>query len=129
MSIMEPTANQKHLHLTLRSRVEAAFLNGDPERLQEAFCNILSNAIKFTPEGGSIYISVAIDHGLELRVADTGEGIDPHFLPHVFDRFAQADLATRRQGGLGLGLAIVKDVIEAHRGRVEAVSEGKGQLL
>jgi CheY-like chemotaxis protein len=91
--------------------------------------NLLTNAIKFTPLGGLVSIS-AVDVGeqVELRVSDSGEGIEPEFLPHVFERFRQADSSpTRRHGGLGLGLAIVKQLVESHGGSVRAESSGLGQ--
>ena len=91
--------------------------------------NLLSNAVKFTPKGGRISVS-ARETGdrAEIAVTDTGIGIDPAFLPHVFDRFRQADSATtRRYGGLGLGLAIVHDLVRLHGGEVDVRSAGVGQ--
>ena len=101
---------------------------GDPDRLQQVVWNLLSNAIKFTPEGGTVEVCTKSDERfIELRVADSGIGIDPAFLPYVFDRFRQADSSTgRRFGGLGLGLAIVRHIIELHGGTVEAHSDGAG---
>ena len=91
--------------------------------------NLLSNAVKFTPDGGRISVSAAqIDDRIRIEVTDTGIGIEPAFLPHVFDRFRQADSATtRRYGGLGLGLAIVHDLVRLHGGDVEVRSAGVGQ--
>ncbi|HYD01173.1 MAG TPA: hybrid sensor histidine kinase/response regulator, partial [Phycisphaerales bacterium] len=102
---------------------------GDPARLQQVVWNLLSNAVKFTPAGGQIDVSVGREGDQAVvRVADSGEGISPEFLPAVFDRFRQADAATtRRHGGLGLGLAIVKQMVEAHGGMVRAESAGKGK--
>ena len=101
----------------------------DPDRVRQVIWNLLTNAIKFTPEGGSVVAGArAASDGVEIAVEDTGHGIAPDFLPHVFDPFRQADSSsTRRTRGLGLGLAIVHRIVEAHGGRVEAESEGLGQ--
>ena len=101
---------------------------GDPNRLQQVFWNLLSNAVKFTPRGGRVRVAVSqSDTQAEVTVSDTGEGIRPEFLPHVFDRFRQEDASTtRRHGGLGLGLAIVKQLVELHGGTVRAESAGHG---
>jgi signal transduction histidine kinase/ActR/RegA family two-component response regulator len=103
-------------------------VNGDPDRLQQVIWNLLSNAVKFTPAQGTVCVTLAraATH-LELRVADSGLGIKPEFLPHVFERFRQADsTTTRRHSGLGLGLAIVRHLVELHGGTVEVESEGEG---
>ena len=103
-------------------------VTGDPDRLQQVLWNLLANAIKFTPEGGRVdlLIQPSNDH-IEVRVVDTGLGISPDFLPHVFERFRQAHGApTRRHGGLGVGLAIVRQLVELHGGTVSAASEGLG---
>jgi signal transduction histidine kinase/DNA-binding response OmpR family regulator len=102
---------------------------GDPDRLQQVFWNLLSNAGKFTPKRGKITVRLARDGDMvRLSVADTGEGIDPEFLPYVFDRFRQADsTSSRRHGGLGIGLAIVQHLLQLHRGSVHAESAGKGR--
>jgi CheY-like chemotaxis protein len=103
-------------------------VRGDPNRLQQIFWNLLTNAVKFTPKGGRVAVTLqrANSH-LELDVADNGEGIDPAFLPHVFDRFRQADSSMeRRHGGLGLGLSIVKQLVELHGGTIRSMSAGKG---
>jgi CheY-like chemotaxis protein len=102
---------------------------GDGARLQQVIWNLLSNAIKFTNEGGRVEARLARTRSkIEITVSDTGMGIDPEFLPHVFDRFRQADsTSTRRYGGLGLGLAIVRHIVELHGGYVSASSPGKGQ--
>jgi len=104
-------------------------ISGDPVRLQQVVWNLLSNAIKFTPQGGTISVKLhRVDSGIEITVSDSGDGIDPEFLPHIFDRFSQGDCSiTRRQGGLGLGLAIVKHLVELHGGIVRADSAGKGR--
>ena len=104
-------------------------VNGDPDRLQQVLWNLLANAIKFTPEGGRVdlFIEPSNNH-IEVRVVDTGQGISPDFLPHVFERFRQAHGApTRRHGGLGVGLAIVRQLVELHGGTVRADSEGLGR--
>lgn len=123
-----PTAAQKRIGLTVKLP-EAAPLRGDAARLQQVIGNLLANAIKFTPEAGHVEVCLD-DEGSHLRlvVRDTGIGIDPDFLPYVFDRFRQADASrTRRHGGLGLGLAIVRQLVELHGGSVRAESAGPGQ--
>jgi PAS domain S-box-containing protein len=107
----------------------AGYVSGDCNRLQQVFWNLLSNAIKFTPRGGRVQVLLErVNSHLEVSVIDTGEGIKPEFLPHVFDRFRQADASTsRRHGGLGLGLAIVKQLVELHGGTIRAKSPGPGQ--
>ena len=102
---------------------------GDPVRLQQVVWNLLSNAIKFTPRGGRVQVMLErVDSHLEITVSDTGAGIASEFLPHVFDRFRQADQRTTRQhGGMGLGLAIVRHLVELHGGSVRAESPGEGQ--
>jgi PAS domain S-box-containing protein len=106
----------------------AGHVAGDPARLQQVIWNLLSNAIKFTPRGGHIDVALRqVDAHAEIRVTDTGAGIRPEFLPHIFDRFHQADRSiTRRFGGLGLGLSIVKHLVELHGGTVHADSPGEG---
>jgi CheY-like chemotaxis protein len=100
---------------------------GDVRRLEQIFFNLLSNALKFTPAGGNITLETRLDEGtVEVRVADTGIGIEPEFLPHAFDRFRQADSATTRShGGLGLGLSIARQLVEAHNGAIAVESEGR----
>jgi signal transduction histidine kinase/DNA-binding response OmpR family regulator len=101
----------------------------DAGRLQQVVWNVLSNAIKFTPEGGSVDLAAArLGQRIVIRVTDTGEGIEPAFLPHLFEPFRQADgSTTRRHGGLGLGLAIVKQLVQAHGGTIRAESDGPHQ--
>ena len=102
---------------------------GDPNRLQQIVWNLLSNAVKFTPKGGKVDLIVArVNSHIEITVIDSGVGISPEFLPHVFERFRQADASsTRKHGGLGLGLAIVKQLVELHGGTVRVESGGPGQ--
>jgi PAS domain S-box-containing protein len=104
-------------------------LAGDPERLHQILWNLLSNAVKFTPRGGRVSVLLAVGvRAATLTVSDTGQGIRPDFLPHVFERFRQADAtATRAHGGLGLGLAIVRHLVELHGGTVAASSAGVDQ--
>ena len=110
-------------------RDDASEFYGDPDRLQQVVWNLLSNAIKFTPGKGKVTIELRRSNGhVEIVASDTGMGIARDFLPHVFDRFRQADSSsTRMQGGLGLGLAIVRHLVEVHGGTVRAESEGDGQ--
>jgi CheY-like chemotaxis protein len=107
----------------------AGSVSGDPGRLQQVVWNLVSNAIKFTPQGGRVEVRLEKDGaGVAISVKDTGAGIDPAFLPHVFERFSQADSSsTRAHGGLGLGLAIVRHLVEAHGGTVAVASEGPGK--
>lgn len=107
----------------------ALALKADPQRLEQALWNLLSNAIKFTPAGGRVWVDVASepDH-LTLVVADTGEGIAPDILPHIFERFRQGDASTTRShAGLGIGLALVRHIVELHGGSVRAASNGRGE--
>jgi PAS domain S-box-containing protein len=123
-------AQPKNLELTLSIEAPGEVVAGlgDEKRIRQVLTNLIANAIKFTPKGGRVGVSLT-RQGDEARidVVDTGEGITPEFLPHVFDRFRQADASsTRQHGGLGLGLAIVKTLVELHGGRVEARSAGLG---
>src|SRR6185436_9953097 len=100
---------------------------GDPNRLQQIFWNLFSNAVKFTPKRGEIRVKLESDNShLGVSVSDNGIGIKPEFLPYIFDRFRQADgSTTRSQGGLGLGLAIVRHLVDLHHGSVHVQSEGQ----
>jgi PAS domain S-box-containing protein len=102
---------------------------GDPTRLQQVVWNLLTNAVKFTPEGGRVELRMEGDaDNVRITVSDTGKGIEPEFLPFVFDYFRQADASSaRRHGGLGLGLSLVKHLVELHGGTIAAESEGKGR--
>ncbi|MBW4562811.1 MAG: AAA family ATPase [Mojavia pulchra JT2-VF2] len=115
------------LHSVVDTTVSPVF--GDPNRLQQVFWNLLSNAIKFTPNGGRIDLRLErIQDKAVITVSDNGQGIEPDFLPYIFDRFRQAESSTTRShSGLGLGLAIVRYLIELHGGNVTAHSQGKGQ--
>ncbi len=106
-----------------------ATIVGDPDRLQQVVWNLLSNAMKFTPKDGRVQIALRRAQSyVELCVTDTGQGIDPSFLPHVFDRFRQGDASTvRMSGGLGLGLAIARSLVELHGGTISARSDGPGK--
>lgn len=109
--------------------IDPCEVNGDEGRLQQVVWNLLSNAIKFTPQGGQVKVRLAaLEHQAQIAVTDTGKGIQPDFLPHLFQAFRQEDVSISRQyGGLGLGLAIVKYLVDAHGGSVNADSPGEGQ--
>jgi signal transduction histidine kinase/CheY-like chemotaxis protein len=122
-------AEAKEIRLESSVDPAAAAVSGDPDRLQQVLWNLLSNAIKFTPRGGRVSVRVTRpDSQVEIVVADDGIGIRPEFLPHVFERFRQADASsTRAHGGLGLGLAIVRHLVELHGGTVRTESPGEGK--
>lgn len=124
-----PAADAKGVRVQKVIDTGAIAIPGDPARLQQVVWNLLSNAIKFTPRGGRVQIrSERVNSHFDIVVSDTGQGISPDFLPHVFDRFRQADQKTSRQhGGMGLGLAIVRHLVELHGGTVSAASEGEGK--
>lgn len=126
---VEPSAKAKGLMLQKVVDPIAGPIMGDPNRLQQVVWNLLSNAIKFTPRGGRVQIVVERSNShVELSVSDTGQGIAAEFLPHVFERFSQADNSTGRgYAGLGLGLAIVKSLAELHGGSVRVKSGGEGK--
>ena len=126
---IRPMAEAKSISLTVELGDDPAILIGDRARLQQVVWNLLSNAIKFTPEGGWMRVSLDVTESrVELVVSDTGVGIAPAFLPHVFERFRQEDASARRtHGGLGLGLAIVRHLTEMHGGSAAAVSAGEGK--
>ena len=129
MASARPSAEAKGIRLQTVLDPEAGPVSGDPDRLQQVLWNLVSNAIKFTPKGGRITVTLSrVNSHLELSVSDTGKGIPRGFLPFVFDRFRQADASTTRvHGGLGLGLSIVKSLVELHGGTVEVESPGEGQ--
>jgi PAS domain S-box-containing protein len=126
---LRPAAEAKGVRIQKVLDTGISSVAGDPGRLQQVVWNLLSNAIKFTPRGGRVQVRLErINSHIELAISDTGIGIKPEFLPHVFDRFRQADQSpTRQHGGLGLGLAIVRHLVELHGGTVQAESVGEGQ--
>jgi CheY-like chemotaxis protein/anti-sigma regulatory factor (Ser/Thr protein kinase) len=129
VDVVMPTAHAKRV--TLRTNLDPRTPNvmGDQDRLQQVIWNLLSNALKFTDGGGSIEVRVTLNGRFaRIVVTDTGHGISPEFLPHVFERFRQADSSTTRlQAGLGLGLAIVRHLVDLHGGTVTATSAGLGK--
>ena len=128
VEVVKPSADAKRIQLSVRYEERPMFVIGDADRLQQVIWNLLSNAIKFTPTRGRVDLTVRrLDNEVEIIVRDTGEGIAPTFVPHVFDRFRQADSSTTRpHGGLGLGLAIARSIVELHGGKIEAASSGEG---
>ena len=126
---LRPAADAKHITIHSSIASDADTIMGDPGRIQQVIWNLLSNALKFTPQGGQVDIGVCRDATrLAITVADNGVGIKKDFLPHVFDRFRQADASTtRKHGGLGLGLSIVKHLVEQHGGTVAVSSAGDMQ--
>jgi PAS domain S-box-containing protein len=126
--VVRPSADAKSVELDVIAEQRPILILADADRLQQAIWNLLTNAIKFTAAGGRIQVTVrAEDAVASVGVRDTGRGIDPAFLPHVFDRFRQEDSSvTRAHGGLGLGLALVRSIVEAHGGNVQATSAGLG---
>jgi PAS domain S-box-containing protein len=125
---LRPAAEAKEIRLQLQLDSPAGQVSGDPDRLQQVVWNLVSNAIKFTPKEGRVIVRMErVESQVEFTVSDTGKGIAPEFLPHVFDRFRQADATTTRaHGGLGLGLAIVRQLVELHGGTAGVESAGVG---
>jgi signal transduction histidine kinase/ActR/RegA family two-component response regulator len=123
-----PLADAKGLHVRV-APLSAMQVVADPRRLEQVFVNLLGNAVKFTPEGGTVTVDVVkSERSVDVRVQDTGRGIDPDFLPHVFERFRQADSTVARSvGGLGLGLFIARRLIDAHGGRIRVESDGENR--
>jgi len=128
VEVVRPAAEAKGIALTIRAATVNLRVTGDPDRLQQILWNLLSNAVKFTGTGGTVTVELQeADGQLSIVVSDTGSGIEPAFLPHVFGRFMQADSSvSRRHAGLGLGLAIVRHLVELHGGTVNAASDGIG---
>jgi signal transduction histidine kinase/CheY-like chemotaxis protein len=126
---LRPSAEVKGVTLQVGPVAEPSTVMGDPDRLRQTVWNLLSNALKFTPPGGSVSVDLTSEHRqLRLTVRDTGVGISPDFLPYVFERFMQADsTTTRTHSGVGLGLAIVRELVELHGGTVQAESGGLNQ--
>ena len=133
IEVIRPAADVKEIQVEMRKGSPALYVNGDAERLQQVFWNLLSNAVKFTSPGGRVEVILERANGqVQVCVADNGPGIPPEFLPHVFERFSQADSSsTRRHGGLGLGLAIARHLVELHGGSVTAENrrEGTGAVM
>ncbi|HEX8141224.1 MAG TPA: response regulator [Pyrinomonadaceae bacterium] len=126
---MRPAAEARAIRFDVALDHAASLVSGDASRLQQVVWNLFSNAVKFTPEGGSVAVKLeCIDSHARITVSDTGQGIDPKFLPFIFDRFRQADgSTTRKHGGLGLGLAIVRHLVELHGGTIKVHSDGIGR--
>jgi signal transduction histidine kinase/ActR/RegA family two-component response regulator len=129
LSTVRPAAEARGIRLHTVFDPKVAPVRGDPQRIQQIVWNLLSNAIKFTPKDGRVEVALQrVNSHVEIIVSDTGQGIKPEFLPHVFDRFRQADgSTTRRHSGLGLGLSIVKQLVELHGGTIRAKSGGVDQ--
>lgn len=125
---IRPAADAKGIRMQSVLASPGGPVSGDPDRLQQVLWNLVSNAVKFTPKGGRVQIQLQrVNSHVELIVTDTGQGIEPHVLPYVFDRFRQGDASsTRAHGGLGLGLALVRSLVELHGGSVFAESPGGG---
>lgn len=127
VSSIRPVADAKHITIFTDIHPDVGRLIGDANRLQQVVGNLLSNSVKFTPDGGHITVTAGrVGDEIELSVRDSGTGIEAAFLPHVFERFRQAGAKARSEGGLGLGLAIVRHLVELHGGSVTAHSEGIG---
>ncbi len=129
MNVVRPTAEAKRVALSLVAAADVHRVHADPNRLQQVLWNLLTNAIKFTPPGGAVTVTLRrSETEVEIAVSDNGIGIEPDFLPFVFDRFRQADGSfTRTHGGLGLGLSIVRSLVEMHAGTIRAESQGQDQ--
>jgi PAS domain S-box-containing protein len=128
LDAVRPAADAKSIRLNVSIDPDANQLRADPARLQQIIWNLVANSIKFTGSRGDVSVDAGRNASMvEICVSDTGEGINPKFLPYVFDRFQQADSSmTRKHGGLGLGLAITRHLVEMHGGTIEAQSEGEG---
>ncbi|WP_017653997.1 CHASE3 domain-containing protein [Fortiea contorta] len=129
LDTVRPAAQARGIRIQTVLDSDAGPVSGDPDRLQQVVWNLLSNAIKFTPKGGRVQVRLErINSHVEIIVSDTGQGINPEFLPYIFDRFSQADASTTRvHSGLGLGLAIARNIVELHGGTIHAQSPGEGQ--
>jgi len=125
---VRPSADSREIRLKTALESLMSPVSGDPDRIQQIIWNLLSNAIKFTPKGGQIDVRLERVHShIEITISDTGQGIAPEFLEHIFERFRQSDSSsTRQHGGLGLGLSIVRQLVELHGGTVTAQSPGEG---
>ncbi len=129
IATITPAADAKGIRVQSVLDVQVQPISGDPDRLQQVVWNLLSNAVKFTPKGGRVQVRLQrVDSHIEVIVSDTGRGIAREFLPHLFERFRQADSSfSREYGGLGLGLAIVRELVELHGGTVLAASDGSNR--
>ena len=129
VEVLRPAADAKRIDIQLLLNAGREVITGDPDRLQQIVWNLVSNAIKFTPKGGRVEVHLErADPHVRITVSDTGKGINPEYLPFIFDRFLQADSAsTRRNTGLGLGLSLVRHLVELHGGTVYAKSPGEGK--
>ncbi len=129
METVRQDAMAKNISLHLSVPAEPLILHADATRVEQIAWNLLNNAVRFTPEGGEVRLELLRNNSeASFSVTDTGEGVDPNFLPHVFDMFRQADASTsRRHGGMGIGLALVRELVELHGGRVNVESRGLGQ--
>jgi signal transduction histidine kinase/ActR/RegA family two-component response regulator len=129
VATVQPAADAKGVRLQTIVDPRVAPISGDPDRMQQVVWNLVANAVKFTPRHGRVQVRVQrVNSHVEIVVSDTGIGIRDDFLPHVFERFRQADAGTtRKTGGLGLGLSIVRHIVEMHGGSVHAASEGEGK--
>lgn len=128
LQLVQPMAAAKGVRLEARAPRVGALVCIDADRVQQIFWNLLSNAVKFTPRGGHVALSLLSEpHHLRVVVQDSGQGIHPELLPHVFERFRQGDAPLQRRGGLGLGLSIVQHLVDLHGGSVSASSEGEGR--
>jgi PAS domain S-box-containing protein len=128
VATIQPAAEAKGVAVDIKADSGIGPVSGDPDRLQQVVWNLLSNAVKFTPRGGHVQLRLErVDASIQIVVSDDGQGVEPAFLPHIFERFRQADSRfSREHGGLGLGLAIVRELIELHGGTVSASSDGPG---
>lgn len=126
---VQAEALAKGLEIKIEMSNELVFVDGDPLRMEQIVWNLLNNAVKFTPSGGTVTVKLAKRNGFaRLAVADTGQGIEPKFLPHVFEVFRQADATiSRRHGGMGIGLALVQQLVQLQQGTVSVSSGGTGQ--
>ncbi len=126
---IRPAAELKNIQIVTVFDPQAGLVMGEAVRLQQVFWNLLSNAVKFTPNHGRIEVELKVTgKNLELIIRDSGDGIDPEFLPFIFERFRQADTSSKRiHGGLGLGLSIVNSLVSMHKGEIRAASDGKGK--
>lgn len=129
VDVIKPAAEAKRIRIQTILDSSAGLIAGDFDRLQQVVWNLLSNAVKFTPQDGTIRIELSRGRSqVEISVSDSGIGIHPDFLPHVFNRFSQADSSiTRTHGGLGMGLAIAKSLLELHGGTISVKSPGEGK--